>query len=135
MSSDDVLRQLNVVRPHFDWDRLMPLMPPKNPQLADTFVGELKEWISGLEKELEPNKQLRLTVILANGKEVVVEWFGYHNPNLVAIKGTYIPNGHSCTVLVHQESVQVLCEIEDKEPSKPQRQIGFQKLEPSPSEE
>ena len=97
----------------------------RNYSLADTFVDRLEQRILDLQKRLTPNQQLLVTAILGTGRELRVDFIGYSNPNLVAIDGIEMATGKTATLLVHQESVQLLCRIESLEPEKQRRDIGF----------
>src|SRR3989338_9678646 len=80
----------------------------RNYSLADVFVERMENWIVNLQKKLPPGQQLRITALLPGGREVLVEWIGYHNPNLVAINGVDLQSANACTLLAHQEAIQFL---------------------------
>lgn len=94
---------------------------------ASVFVERIASWIDTLEKELNPNQQLLVTALTLSGREIIVKWIGYQNPNLVAISG--FSSGHQCTLLLHQESVQLLCVKQPVEQGEERRRIGFQKAD------
>jgi hypothetical protein len=99
--------------------------PPRDVTMADTFVDRLERWIAVVEEHLEEDEQIRLVVPLPNGKELLVQHIGYHNPTLIALRGVLTDSEMVCDLLVHQCSVQLLCSIEKVGESESRRKIGF----------
>jgi len=93
--------------------------------MAKTFVERLEGWIKGLQSRVPPGKQLSVRVLLSGIQPMPVKFIGYHNPNLVAIEA-YNLNGEAVTLLAHQNTVQLLCEMVPVEGDKPRQHIGFQ---------
>lgn len=104
-----------------------PMLVDSHPEYADTFVQRLERQIEDLRRELDESKGLLVTVLLPGNREIPVTFFGYHNPNLIAVHGLG-PDGSEVRVLVHQNSLQLLCSVVDKHKA-PKRTIGFQPLE------
>lgn len=99
-------------------------------QLASTFMSRIEDTVADLQKELKENEQLRLSVFFPAG-EIVVESFGYYNPNMVSIKGVEVRSKRPWRVLAHQSAVQILCTIETSQSDTPRRTIGFTRTDSS----
>lgn len=103
----------------------LPLPELHGVMLADAFVARLRLWLRDTEAQLQEHEQLHVSAIVA-GREVVVDFIGYHNPDLVALQGIDPTTGRRATLLAHQKAVQLLCAVEAVETGVPRRRIGFQ---------
>jgi hypothetical protein len=97
----------------------------ENPNFVKMFVERLETQIEDLQLELSPNEQLAVRVLLPGGQRLLVQHIGYHNPTLVMLT-VLDATGKECTLLAHQNTVQLLCETVPVEADKPRQKIGFQ---------
>lgn len=117
-------------------DRLwLPPVPtlPKNYTLASDFVERIEKWLRSLESDLQTGERAQMEVILSNGTTIYPEWFGYHNPDLVAINGMD-GQRRRVTLLLHKSSLQILVTAIKQDDGKPKQVIGFQPKSESPAE-
>ena|SRR5438876_4777055 len=99
--------------------------PLRDYSLADRFIESVEKHIKELQERLAGDEQLLVMALLPGSKEILVNWIGYSNPNLVVFDGTEMTSGHQVSLLAHQDTVQLLCRVEKIEPQRSRRTIGF----------
>ncbi|MGH9437719.1 MAG: hypothetical protein ACRD22_07445 [Terriglobia bacterium] len=99
---------------------------PRDYKLADTFVTSLREMIEKLQSKLEPDQEMSVIIVGPGGREILVDFIGYRNPNIVIIRGMDRISQNRCQLFGHQESIQLLCTREPRIDPNSRRTIGFQ---------
>lgn len=102
-----------------------PALDLESPYCADAFVERLRGWLREMEAALQEHEQLRVSAFTGS-REVVIDFIGYHNPDLVALQGVDPSTGERATLLLHKEALQLFSTVETLDRGAPRRQIGFQ---------
>lgn len=114
-------------------DRYKPIMSSAVSavsNLASDYHERIERQIEDLYKELEKDEQMLVIIPLKNGKSIIAEWFGYHNPHMIIIEGIQPEDGSTVRLLIHQADLQIVMQRVKPEAGKPPtRKIGFQRRE------
>ena len=86
-------------------------------EALDTLVGQWR-------KELPPDAQPVILVVLTNGVVIEAHDFAEAGHNGIGIRGR-LGDGSDCLVVVHQSSLQLLCRVVKTENPQQRYPIGF----------
>ena len=106
---------------------------PENPvsESADAYVALIQKQMKRLSEELAEGQEIEAIVPLANGTQVHVTAFGYHNPDMIKLLGIDA-DGHDVCLLAHKNTLQVvLRRVSIHSEAKPQVTFQTPDLEPS----
>jgi hypothetical protein len=100
-------------------------VPDLTPTDSSRFMFDsLKRYIDDRQAKLGPEEQLLVTCALPDGRELVVDSFGYYGYALLRIR-CYDQGNTPIDVLLHPTSVCVTSKIVPREKGKPLHRIGF----------
>ncbi len=82
---------------------------PENPasQTADACVALIQQELQRLVQEYGEGQDVEVVVALAGGGQIVVTWFGYHNPDIIKLSGIDA-SGNDVCLLAHKNTLQVV---------------------------
>ncbi len=104
---------------------LLDQISSRHDEYAIPFMDGIQRWIARVGQKLEASEQLRVTALLPDGSEVLVESLGAQDPSLLIIVGHHLKTDRPCWRLAHQLAVPLLCEVEPIPPNATRREIGF----------
>ena len=101
-------------------------VPDPSIKLASGMVKHIEEIIDDINKELVDEETVKLSVVLNNGKEIIITYIGYYNPTIVHLEGIDLITKNKVTVLLSMNNIQLVCEVIKKADRLTHRPIGFQ---------
>ena len=88
-------------------------------ELVSRLAARIKQWKS----QLPNNQQPVILAIMANGANVNVRQLSQESHHGVLIEGDI--EGSPCMLLCHQDTLQLLCYVEEIKKEEQRREIGF----------
>lgn len=93
-----------------DFNPILPEIPPlpdKTYKYASGYVERIEENLNDYTKDLKDDETVLLKVLLNDGSTFIPNFFGYHNPHLVIVKG-HDSMGNESMVLLNQNDIQII---------------------------
>ncbi|MDD5141335.1 MAG: hypothetical protein PHY43_13875 [Verrucomicrobiales bacterium] len=90
---------------------------------AGVMVSRLAARINHWKKQLPQNQQAVVLAVLANGACVNVKQLSQESHHGILIEGDI--DGSPCLLLCHQDTLQILCYVEEVKKEEQRREIGF----------
>ncbi|MGI9067917.1 MAG: hypothetical protein ACR2HX_16135 [Pyrinomonadaceae bacterium] len=103
--------------------------PPRMLIFADYYHERIQLEIEEYEKTLNEDQELAIEVPLIDGTRILVQWFGYRNPNMIIIVGRDGKN-NDVRVLIPHTDIHIIMTKRDVPAKQKKNRIGFQARRP-----